>query len=221
MSVRGAAGRSGPSAAGEGSSGGKPRSNRQVKLVLLGDQGVGKSSLALRFARGEFHEHHEATIGAAFLTQTVTVGQSNIKFDIWDTAGQERYHSLAPMYYRGAAAAVVVYDVNNTHSFSRALAWVKELRQQNASSVLIVLAGNKADLASDHRAVSVDEARAFAEDNGLIFAEVSAKTGMAVNEVFMTIAHKLVRRAEEGQGSGREGVRLNGEEEESRSGCKC
>lgn len=192
-----------------------------MKLVLLGDQGVGKSSLALRFVRGEFHEHHEATIGAAFLTQTVNVGQNTIKFDIWDTAGQERYHSLAPMYYRGAAAAVVVYDINNANTFNRALAWVRELRQQTSSSVLIVLAGNKADLATNHRAVLVDDARAFAEENGLIFAEVSAKTGMAVNEVFMTIAHKLIRRAEEGgAGSNQAGVRLSGQQEEG-SGCKC
>jgi len=192
--------------------------NRQVKLVLLGDQGVGKSSLALRFVRGEFHEHHEATIGAAFLTQTINVGQNSVKFDIWDTAGQERYHSLAPMYYRGAAASIIVYDVNNSNTFNRALAWVKELRQQTAQTVLIVLAGNKADLAGEHRAVPVDEARGFAEENGLIFAEVSAKTGMAVHEVFMTIANKIVKRAEEGAGAV-DRVRLN--EKEQSSGCRC
>ncbi|XP_076459805.1 ras-related protein Rab-5C-like [Babylonia areolata] len=214
-------GRAGPgSAGGEGSN--KNLRSRQVKLVLLGDQGVGKSSIALRFVRGEFQEHHEATIGAAFLTQTIKAGEHTVKLDIWDTAGQERYHSLAPMYYRGAAAAIVVYDVNNANTFNRALAWVKELRQQNAGSVLIVLAGNKADLASEHRAVNIDDARAFAEDNGLIFAEVSAKTGMAVNEVFMTIAHKLVRRAEEGGVSdGRPRVRLNEDGEGGGSGCKC
>ncbi|KAL8601479.1 Ras-related protein Rab-5C [Nucella lapillus] len=214
----------GSAAGGEGSSSAnKNLRNKQAKLVLLGDQGVGKSSLALRFVRGEFPEHHEATIGAAFLTQTIKAGDMTVKLDIWDTAGQERYHSLAPMYYRGAAAAIVVYDINNANTFNRALAWVKELLQQNGESVLIVLAGNKADLASEHRAVSVDDARAFAEDSGLVFAEVSAKTGMAVNEVFMTIAHKLVRRGEEGQGSGqgRERVRLDDEGGGGSGGCKC
>lgn len=211
----GAGGRSSSGAGGDGGSGGR---NRQVKLVLLGDQGVGKSSLALRFVRGEFHEHHEATVGAAFLTQTITVGQNSVKFDIWDTAGQERYHSLAPMYYRGAAAAIVAYDVNVANTFSRALAWVKELRQQTAQTILIVLAGNKADLASEHRAVSVDDARSFAEENGLVFAEVSAKTGMAVQEVFMTIAHKLIKRAEEGGGSSTDKVVLS---EKERSVCRC
>ena len=79
----------------------------QFKLVLLGESAVGKSSLVLRFVKGQFHEYQESTIGAAFLTQTV-------KFEIWDTAGQEGYHSLAPMYYRGAQAAIVVYDITNT-----------------------------------------------------------------------------------------------------------
>ena len=85
----------------------------QFKLVLLGDSAVGKSSLVLRFVRGQFFEYQESTIGAAFLTQTVALNDATVKFEIWDTAGQERYHSLAPMYYRGAAAAVVVYDITN------------------------------------------------------------------------------------------------------------
>lgn len=85
----------------------------QFKLVLLGDSAVGKSSLVLRFVRGQFFEYQESTIGAAFLTQTVALNDTTVKFEIWDTAGQERYHSLAPMYYRGAAAAIVVYDITN------------------------------------------------------------------------------------------------------------
>ena len=85
----------------------------QFKLVLLGDSAVGKSSLVLRFVRGQFFEYQESTIGAAFLTQTVALNDTTVKFEIWDTAGQERYHSLAPMYYRGAAAAIVVFDITN------------------------------------------------------------------------------------------------------------
>ena len=81
--------------------------------MLLGDSAVGKSSLVLRFVRGQFFEYQESAIGAAFLTQTVALNDTTVKFEIWDTAGQERYHSLAPMYYRGAAAAIVVYDITN------------------------------------------------------------------------------------------------------------
>ena len=84
-----------------------------IKLVLLGESAVGKSSLVLRFVKGQFHEYQESTIGAAFLTQTICLDDATVKFEIWDTAGQERYHSLAPMYYRGAQAAIVVYDITN------------------------------------------------------------------------------------------------------------
>nr|CAB3493772.1 unnamed protein product [Digitaria exilis] len=86
---------------------------RNAKLVLLGDVGAGKSSLVLRFVKGQFVEFQESTIGAAFFSQTLAVNDETVKFEIWDTAGQERYHSLAPMYYRGAAAAIVVYDITN------------------------------------------------------------------------------------------------------------
>jgi small GTP-binding protein len=84
-----------------------------IQLVLLGESAVGKSSLVLRFVKGQFHEYQESTIGAAFLTQTICLDDATVKFEIWDTAGQERYHSLAPMYYRGAQAAIVVYDITN------------------------------------------------------------------------------------------------------------
>ncbi|KAK4488028.1 hypothetical protein RD792_003796 [Penstemon davidsonii] len=87
--------------------------NINAKLVLLGDVGAGKSSLVLRFVKGQFVEFQESTIGAAFFSQTVAVNEATVKFEIWDTAGQERYHSLAPMYYRGAAAAIIVYDITN------------------------------------------------------------------------------------------------------------
>ena len=103
----------------------------QYKLVLLGDSAVGKSSLVLRFVRGQFFEYQESTIGAAFLTQTVALNETTVKFEIWDTAGQERYHSLAPMYYRGAAAAIVVYDITNRVSITlaprRAAQWRLQL----------------------------------------------------------------------------------------------
>merc|ERR1711998_702317 len=118
----------------------------QFKLVLLGDSAVGKSSLVLRFVRGQFFEYQESTIGAAFLTQTVTLQDTTVKFEIWDTAGQERYHSLAPMYYRGAAAAIVAYDITNRDTFQRAKQWVKELQRQANANIVIAIAGNKLDL---------------------------------------------------------------------------
>lgn len=160
------------------------------KLVLLGESAVGKSSLVLRFVKSQFHEFQESTIGAAFLTQTVSLDDTTVKFEIWDTAGQERYHSLAPMYYRGAQAAIVVYDVTNADTFQRAKNWVKELFRQASPTIVIALAGNKADLTSK-RVVDFEEASAYAQDNGLLFMETSAKTSHNVNNLMVAIAKKL------------------------------
>ena len=162
----------------------------QFKLVLLGESSVGKSSLVLRFVKGQFHEFQESTIGAAFLTQTVQIDDTTVKFEIWDTAGQERYHSLAPMYYRGAQAAIVVYDITNKETFQKAQTWIKELQRQASPNIVIALAGNKLDLAGK-RAVSYDEAKAYADECSLLFMETSAKTAANVMDIFTSIAKKL------------------------------
>ncbi|XP_010181836.1 PREDICTED: ras-related protein Rab-5C isoform X2 [Mesitornis unicolor] len=179
----------------------------QFKLVLLGESAVGKSSLVLRFVKGQFHEYQESTIG--------------VKFEIWDTAGQERYHSLAPMYYRGAQAAIVVYDITNTDTFVRAKNWVKELQRQASPNIVIALAGNKADLATK-RAVDFQDAQTYADDNSLLFMETSAKTAMNVNEIFMAIAKKLPKNEPQNApgGSGRNRVvDLQESSQPSRSQC--
>lgn len=179
----------------------------QFKLVLLGESAVGKSSLVLRFVKGQFHEYQESTIGAAFLTQTVCLDDTTVKFEIWDTAGQERYHSLAPMYYRGAQAAIVVYDITNQDTFGRAKTWVKELQRQASPNIVIALAGNKADLANK-RMVEYEEAQTYAEENSLLFMETSAKTAMNVNDIFLAIAKKLPKSDNSATGSQREGMTL-------------
>ena len=135
-------------------------------------------------------DYQESTIGAAFLTQTVCLNDTTVKFEIWDTAGQERYHSLAPMYYRGAQAAIVVYDITNADSFVRAQNWVKELQRQGNPNIVIALAGNKIDLVSK-RAVNPEEVQTYADENGLLFMETSAKTAANVNELFVAIDKKL------------------------------
>ncbi|ODQ46705.1 hypothetical protein PICMEDRAFT_134594 [Pichia membranifaciens NRRL Y-2026] len=179
-----------------------------VKLVLLGEAAVGKSSLVLRFVSNDFQENKEPTIGAAFLTQRCTIGDKTIKFEIWDTAGQERFANLAHLYYRNAQAALVVYDVTKPASFIKARHWMKELKEQSTKSIVVALVGNKFDLILDEetgeeiegaRKVSVEEGKTLAEDEGAVFFETSAKTAYNVNEVFMFIGEKLLENLEKAQ----------------------
>uniref|UniRef100_A0A8C4N5S6 small monomeric GTPase n=1 Tax=Eptatretus burgeri TaxID=7764 RepID=A0A8C4N5S6_EPTBU len=190
----------------------------QFKLVLLGESAVGKSSLVLRFVKGQFYEFQESTIGAAFLTQTLCLDATTVKFEIWDTAGQERYHSLAPMYYRGAQAAIVVYDITNQDTFVRAKNWVKELQRQASPNIVISLTGNKADLTSK-RIVEYEEAQAYAEDNGLLFMETSAKTALNVNEMFLAIAKKLPKNELPSSRNGRGTVTLDSSSARQKKQC--
>lgn len=126
------------------------------------------------------------------MAQSVQVDGFTAKFEIWDTAGQERYHSLAPMYYRGAAAAIVVYDITDLNSFQRAKKWVTELQQSGTSRMVVALAGNKVDL-EKNREVDTAEAAAYAKDFGLLHIECSAKANINVQELFVMIAINLPR----------------------------
>ncbi|EKM61467.1 uncharacterized protein PHACADRAFT_248102 [Phanerochaete carnosa HHB-10118-sp] len=188
----------------------------QFKLVLLGESAVGKSSLVLRFVKDQFDDYRESTIGAAFLTQTVALEDgTSVKFEIWDTAGQERYKSSAPMYYRNANCAVVVYDITQSASLEKARSWIRELQRQADPSIIIALCGNKSDLAV-RRQVSQEEAKKYAEEEGLMWGETSAKSGEGVNEIFTEIAKKLPKTAPPSAraggartGAARTGVDLN------------
>jgi small GTP-binding protein len=167
------------------------------KLVMVGDTGVGKSCLASRFVRDEFFEFQEPTIGAAFMTQTVLLDDCTVKFEIWDTAGQERYRSLAPMYYRGAAVAIAVYDITNKDSFRGAQTWVRELQNRGGSDMIIVLVGNKSDLPESQRKVTGEKAQKYSEEVGIIHIETSAKNSNNVNQLFIDIAKKIPKTAKE------------------------
>ncbi|XP_027342844.1 ras-related protein RHN1-like [Abrus precatorius] len=188
----------------------------QAKLVLLGDMGTGKTSLVLRFVKGQFSEYQESTIGAAFFTQVLSLNEATVKFDIWDTAGQERYHSLAPMYYRGAAAAIVVYDITSMDSFVRAKKWVREVQRQANPSLTMFLVANKADLEGE-RQVGNEEGEEYAKENGLSFLETSAKTAQNVNELFYEIAKRLAKA----NPSRQTGIKLDSRPQETRRRLFC
>ena len=163
---------------------------REIKLCLLGDSGVGKSSLVLRFVTDRFDIQSTATIGASFMSKVLTVGENSFKYQIWDTAGQEKYKSLAPMYYRGAAAAIVVYDLTMENTFKSVKAWVRELQELGPPGIVIAIAGNKSDL-KDQREVSLDTGAGYASEIGAVFAEVSALTSQNVAYIFEEITKKL------------------------------
>lgn len=166
------------------------------RLVVLGDYAVGKSSIACRYVRNEFHQNEESTIGAAFVSRTIFCRGNYIKYEIWDTAGQERYNSLIPMYYRGAQVALIVYDITSRRSFDRAKSWVLELSQEKPKDFLKVIVGNKSDL-EESREVSFAEGCEYAHTNNLLFYETSAKDGTNIESVFSDIAGVLPS-AEEG-----------------------
>jgi len=169
-----------------------------AKLVLLGDTQVGKSSTVIRFVKNEFDQYRYPTIGATFLTQSVHLHDYTVKFEIWDTAGQEKYRSLAPLYYRGANAALIVYDITNKDSFEHAKNWAKEVREREGGHVVIGLAGNKVDL-EGRRMVDKSEADAFSRKAGFVFRETSAKTGEGILEIFKSIAELVPRPKPEDQ----------------------
>lgn len=171
-----------------------------AKIVVLGESAVGKSSLALRFVRREFLPNQEATIGAAFLSRTVAMPNGvSIKFEIWDTAGQERYRALAPMYYRGAAGAIIVYDITNQDSLRKASQWIEELRNNADPSTVVALVGNKSDLES-LRIVGRNVGEQLAQQSGApIFCEVSAKDGQNVDSLFVRLGETMLELGVIGQ----------------------
>ena len=171
-----------------------PPPELKAKVVLCGEAATGKSSLASRFARGTFAPFSESTIGAAYLSHAVQMDGTVVRFDIWDTAGTERFRSVAPMYYRGASAAVVVFDVTSRASLEGAREWVEELRREGPAGMVVVVAGNKCDLGTK-REVAEDEAREWADAEGIVVVETSAKTGKGVEELFGLVARKLIDKA--------------------------
>ena len=165
----------------------------EAKIVLLGEQNVGKSSIAQRYCKNSFSEQHAATIGGAYLNQKVQLKNGEyVNLHIWDTGGQERFRAMAGLYYKDAAAAILTYDVTTQNSLESLNYWIKELKN-NASSenIILCLAGNKCDVPQQNRKLQFNDGKNFATQNNMIFYETSAKNDIGIKELFTALANKI------------------------------
>ena len=158
--------------------------------------GVGKSCLLLQFTDNRFQRFHDTTIGVEFGFRTISINNNPVKLQIWDTAGQERFRSITRSYYRKASCALLVYDITRRETFNHLATWLEDARQHASSDMIIMLIGNKSDLAGN-RVVSTEEGQKFAKENGLMFMEVSAKSRENVEEAFVKTAESIYKNIEE------------------------
>ncbi|KAJ1459689.1 ras family-domain-containing protein [Pelagophyceae sp. CCMP2097] len=177
------------------------------KLVLIGDTGVGKSCLLLRFADDAFTESYISTIGVDFRFRTVKVDGKTVKLQIWDTAGQERFRTITSAYYRGADGIIMVYDVTNKDSFDHVSGWLTEVNRYANEGTCKLLVGNKSDM--EEKAVTSLQAQEYADSLGIPFLETSAKNAQNVEEAFLTMAAELIR-LREAQTASRPGAATSG-----------
>ena len=164
----------------------------EIKICLLGDVSVGKTSIASRFCKNSFNENYINTIGGAYQQQNIILNNGvKIKMHIWDTSGQDRFRSMTNLYYRDAQVAILTYDVTNMQSLESLTYWLKELKDKvDQENMILCLAGNKNDVDAKEKNVPTIKGKEFAEQNNMIFFETSAKTGVGIKELFQTIATK-------------------------------
>ena len=155
----------------------------KLKLIVVGNQGTGKSCILNRFVNETFEENYQATIGLDFQSKNVTIHDQDVRLILYDTAGQEKFRSLIPMYIREAQIILLIYDITDRESFDSMPKWIQEVLQVKNSEAVFVLIGNKIDL-EDKRQISFEEGKKFAEENNYIFQEVSAKTGDNFEKLF-------------------------------------
>eukprot|EP01129_Flabellula_baltica_P007806 TRINITY_DN3050_c0_g1_i1.p1 TRINITY_DN3050_c0_g1~~TRINITY_DN3050_c0_g1_i1.p1 ORF type:complete len:211 (+),score=45.24 TRINITY_DN3050_c0_g1_i1:49-681(+) len=160
------------------------------KLVFLGDQSVGKTSILGRFLNDEFDQSYKPTIGIDFLSKILHLEDKVVRLQLWDTAGTERFRSLISSYTRDCSVAVICYDITNEESFENIGIWMDEIQEDRRDEVIMILVGNKTDL-EENRVIPTEQGRQKAEDMGMMFIESSAKTGDNINALFYKIAAAL------------------------------
>ncbi|EXJ75144.1 Ras-like protein Rab7 [Cladophialophora psammophila CBS 110553] len=197
-----------------------------AQVIILGDSGVGKTSLMNQYVNKKFSTSYKATIGADFLTKEVTVDDRIVTLQIWDTAGQERFQSLGVAFYRGADCCVLVYDVNSAKSFETLDSWRDEFLIQasprDPESFPFVVLGNKIDLGEDRRMVSQKRAHAYCQSRGQMpYFETSAKESINVEQAFEVIARNALTQEESEEYGGDFSDPININLDQERDGCAC
>lgn len=190
------------------------------KLLLIGDSGVGKTCLIIRFADDNFNSTYISTIGIDFKIKTIDVGGKKIKLQVWDTAGQERFKTITTAYYRGAMGIILVYDITDEKSFENIQNWMKSIKENASATVERMLLGNKCDMESK-RKVPKDKAEKLAKDHGIRFFETSAKSSLNVEEAFQTLAHDILIKSSKKSGIGSPGSRTPLDSPQKSSSSKC
>ena len=203
-------------------SGGRPKYDHLVKLLLIGDSGVGKSCLLLRFSDDQFTSSFITTIGIDFKVKTVDLEGKRVKLQIWDTAGQERFRTITSAYYRGAMGILLTYDATDERSFENVKNWMANVEEHANDKVDVALVGNKNDCDEKERVISYEKGRDLAKRFGVPFFETSAKSGEGVNAAFLGVARACVRRLREDANAGKsDGLRLGGNESTKNRGSSC
>jgi Ras-related protein Rab-6A len=196
----------------------------KYKLVFLGEQAVGKTSVITRFMYDTFDNNYQATIGIDFLSKTMYLEDRTVRLQLWDTAGQERFRSLIPSYIRDSSGAIVVYDITNRASFLNTSKWIEDVRTERGNDVVVVLVGNKVDL-GDRRQVSIEEGEQKAKENGVMFIETSAKMGYNIKALFRQLAQNLPGPDEAAAAGDQPApISLNPQptqDAETKNGCSC
>lgn len=160
-----------------------------IKLLVIGNSGVGKTNMLLKFCENNFMTSHLTTIGIDFKIKTITMGKEKIRLQIWDTAGQQKFKTITQTYYRGAMGIVLTYAMNDRESFEDIENWVKQIKMHASDNVTKVLVGNKSDI--DDRKVSYSEGEALAKELGVRFFETSAKSGVNIEQLFLYMATEI------------------------------
>ena len=195
-------------------------STHKYKLVFLGEQAVGKTSIITRFMYDTFDTNYQATIGIDFLSKTMYLDDRTVRLQLWDTAGQERFRSLIPSYIRDSSVAVVVYDITNKTSFANCDKWIEDVRAERGGEVVIMLVGNKTDL-GDKRQVTTEEGETKAKKLNVLFIETSAKSNHNIKQMFRRLAEALPGQDRSGNDTNNQNVDIQVGQRQKGKGCAC